>query len=169
MQIPGGLGVFPRRYEGHPQTAGGLQSDQQMPGESEILSAYQLAVRPCEACGGCAGGRECVIRDGMERVWEGLVRADCVVVASPLHFSSLSAPLVAVISRWQRVWEARRAGGAGDGRRRFGVIVATGGAAYPGMFESARRVAAAGFVTLGVEYMGMLSVSATGFPDWSPN
>ncbi len=133
----------------------------------ETLSAYALAVRPCTACGGCAGGAPCVVRDGMDRVWEALSRANIVVVASPLHFSSLTAPMVAVISRWQPAWEARRAGAAGgreEGGRRRGVLVATGGGAYPNMFESARRVAAAGFATLGIAFRGVLSAGGLDAP-----
>ncbi len=130
-----------------------------LPGAHEELSAYDLAVAPCAACGGCSGGAPCVIRDAMGTVWEKLARAECVVIASPLHFSSLTAPMVALISRWQCAWEARRAGSAPCGEGKLGLVVATGGGAYPDMFECARRVAFAGFVTLGIEACGMLAAS----------
>lgn len=131
-----------------------------MPGEREVVSAYDAAVAACTACGACAGGGPCVIGDAMPAIGEKIARADIVAVASPLHFTSLTAPLVALISRWQSYWEARRAGGDPlGGKRRLGVVIATGGSDYPAMFECARRVAAAGFVTLGIEYCGMLCVS----------
>lgn len=128
----------------------------------EILSAYDLAVAPCTACGGCVGTGVCVVDDGMRLVWEALGRADCLVIASPLHFTSLTAPLVAIISRWQSFWQLRRAVGSPSpvpSVPRCGVVVATGGAEYKDMFECARRVAYAGFVTLGVEPCGVLAVS----------
>ena len=138
-----------------------------LPGDCETLSAYDSAVSPCTACGRCAVDGCCVIDDSMPRVWEKIALADCIVIASPLHFTSLTAPLVALISRWQSFWELRRLGGRGPlgDKRRFGVVVATGGSDYPNMFECARRVSLAGFATLGVEFCGMLSASGLDMPD----
>jgi multimeric flavodoxin WrbA len=133
-----------------------------LPGEHAILSAYELSVSPCTACGGCAGSGVCVIDDSMRTVWEKLAWADCVAVASPLHFTSLPAPMVAIISRWQSHWHLRRLGIVPNplsGRRRCGVLLATAGSRYPNMFDCARRVLLAGFNTLGIEMCGVVSVS----------
>lgn len=139
----------------------------QLPGEHAVLSAYDLAVAPCAACGGCAESGVCVMDAGdgpspgspMSLVWEKILWADCIVIASPLHFTGLTAPMVSIISRWQCRWNFRRPpGNERDHRRRFGAVVATGGGDYPDMFECARRVAFAGFVTLGVEMCGILAV-----------
>ncbi len=127
-----------------------------LPGGCEALSAYDLSVAPCAACGGCAESGLCVLDDAMSAVWEGIARADLIVIASPLHFTSLTAPMVSIISRWQSCWHSRRP--PGD-RRRLGAVVATGGSRYPGMFDCARRVALAGFTTIGVELCGILSAS----------
>lgn len=159
------LNGSPRR-DGNTMTLAGLFLDA-LGGEHEILHAYDLAVSPCTACGKCAQNGVCAFDsrpgDAMPRVREELLRADCVVVASPLHFTSLTAPLVALISRWQSYWPLRRPGARAPAplsdKKRAGVLVATGGAEYKDMFDCARRVTLAGFNTLGMEMLGVLSVS----------
>ncbi len=137
-----------------------------LPGAHEVLSAYDLAVAPCSACGACSGSGVCAIRDAMSVVWERIIRSDILVISSPLHFTSLTAPMVALISRWQSHWHFHSAGVPGPlgNRRRVGAVVSTGGADYPNMFECVRRVALAGFTTIGVEMCGLLSVSGTDAP-----
>jgi multimeric flavodoxin WrbA len=132
-----------------------------LPGAHEVLSAYELAVAPCTACGACASNGVCVIGDNMAYVWNKIAGADIIVIASPLHFTSLTAPMVALISRWESHWHFHRSGEPSPlgVRRRVGAVVSTGGSDYPNMFECARRVALAGFTTLGVEMCGVLSVS----------
>lgn len=129
-------------------------------GPCETVFAYGLGVEACRACGKCAGGG-CALADGMDRVWRGMAWADCIVLASPLHFSSLSGPLVSLIGRFQLSWQrfAQGGGGALAERKRFGVLLATAGADYANMFMPARSVAAAAFVSLGVEFVGMAGIA----------
>lgn len=130
-------------------------------GPCDMAGVYGLGVEACRACGGCAGGAGCVVADGMRAVWRGMDWADCIVLASPLHFSSLSGPLVSLIGRFQAAWTRFAAGGGAAlaDRKRFGVLLATGGAEYANMFAPARSVAAAAFVSLGVEFVGMAGIA----------
>lgn len=130
-----------------------------LPGETVSLFLYGMSLSPCLGCGGCRSTQSCVLDadDDMGTVVEKLRWSDVVLLASPLHFTSLSGPLVCCIGRLQRFWNS---GGPG-GKPRRGGLVATGGALYREMFEPARRVAAAAFVTLGVEWRGMATAGDT--------
>jgi hypothetical protein len=93
-----------------------------------------------------------------------VARSNVMLVASPLHFSSLSAPVIAFYSRLQPYWRHGRAIGpaarpaAGPAR---GVLVVTAGSRYDGMFRPARSVTAAMFNTLGIRFVGMATADDT--------
>ena len=132
-------------------------------GGGDVIRLYQAPPRPCRACGGCVSGLPCLLDDALDGFRERLERADFLLVASPLHFSSLSAPLIAFFSRLQPFWQASRRGAPiiPPGRRRLAALAAAGGSDYPSMFEPARKVAAAAFVTLGIPFAGMATASGT--------
>ena len=133
-------------------------------GHCRIVHLFGERLEPCRACLACRGGGACPIDDAMPAILDKLAGADFVVMASPLHFTSLTAPLVAFISRLQPFWHARNRGGAVDGRppgRQSGALVVTGGANYPNMFRPARSVALAAFKSLDIPFAGMLAVPDT--------
>ncbi len=135
-----------------------------LPGEAEFAHLYDLHIRPCRGCLRCRAGGACQQGPGDDflGVIAKLIRADALVFASPLHFTSLTAPLVAFISRLQAYWPGFRAdpGGMPPARRR-GALLLCGGGNYPRMFEPARAVAAAAFKTLRIEFTGMVTASGT--------
>jgi multimeric flavodoxin WrbA len=91
-----------------------------------------------------------------------LIAADFLIAASPIHFSSLSAPLIAFFSRLQPFWPARRRGEAPLPRRpRQAALAVTGGSDYDGMFDPAHSVAAAAFTVLGIPFAGMAAAGGT--------
>ena len=65
----------------------------------ESVRCVDLAVRPCIACGPDATAGYCIFHDDMDRVYAALERAHAIVVASPIYFDTVSAPLKAVIDR----------------------------------------------------------------------
>ncbi len=68
-------------------------------GEVELHRCYDLAVRPCMACGPDATPGYCVFHDGMDAVYAALERSHAVVVGSPVHFDTVSGPLKLVMDR----------------------------------------------------------------------
>lgn len=134
-----------------------------LPGHSVRLDLYDFRVWPCLGCIACENGNECFMDDEMGRILHMLENTDCVLMASPLHFLSLSAPLVAFISRLQQLWMYRRAMGKSvfPPRRRVGALLLTGGGRYKGMFEPARAVAGAAFRALDMPMLGVVSVADT--------
>lgn len=65
------------------------------------FDAYRMAVSPCVGCGLCSETGACVQRDGMDSLTAALEAADLIVVAYPIYFNSIPAPLKAVIDRMQ--------------------------------------------------------------------
>lgn len=70
------------------------------------LDLYQLNVRPCVACGACAKKEGCAFDDfdGIDRE---IRESDLLVVASPVHHCTFPSPMLAVLGRTQRYFEAR--------------------------------------------------------------
>ncbi len=138
-------------------------------GEAEYVHLYDLRIDPCRDCGPCRAGGACPLSavDDFPGVMARLERADLLVFASPLHFTSLTAPLVAFISRLQAFWPGPPTDGpetlvppAPQSPRR-GVLLLSGGSEYPRMFEPARAVAAAAFKTLRLAFAGMVAAADT--------
>ena len=68
-------------------------------GEAEHVRAYDLAIKPCVACGPDATPGFCIFHDDMDRVYARLERAHAVVVGSPIYFDTVSGPLKLLIDR----------------------------------------------------------------------
>ena len=67
---------------------------------TDVFRCIELNVRPCIACGPDATKDYCIYHDDdMDRVYAALEAAHAIVVASPVYFDGVSAPLKAVIDR----------------------------------------------------------------------
>lgn len=133
------------------------------PADRTTVNLYHENISPCLACMACANGDACPIPDAMPKLTSMLAEADLVLVASPLHFTSLTAPVIAFFSRLQPFWQAAKLGRTPilPQRKRAAALVVTGGGDYPNMFRPARSVAAAAFNSLGLEFVGMASARGT--------
>lgn len=68
-------------------------------GEVDVFRCYDLAVKPCVACGPDATPGFCIFHDAMDPVYAALEAAHAVAVGSPVHFDTVSGPLKLVIDR----------------------------------------------------------------------
>jgi multimeric flavodoxin WrbA len=82
-------------------------------GRFERVRCYDLAVRPCAACGPEPTTGYCVFHDSMDRVYALLHDAHAVAVGSPIYFDTVSAPLKLVIDRCNCVTPLVRIAGGG--------------------------------------------------------
>ena len=75
--------------------------------ESESIETQSITVRdkdisPCTHCNECVDTKgKCSIYDDMDEIYDALREADGIILASPIHFGSISAQLKAVIDRCQ--------------------------------------------------------------------
>ena len=75
-------------------------------GEIIELSAYRSNIAPCIDCRACWKKRGCVIKDDMRVIYDD--DFDNVVLVSPIYMSCLTPPLMAVASRFQSYYCAKR-------------------------------------------------------------
>lgn len=130
--------------------------------DSDTVHLYDERILPCRACGQCAEGNACQIDDAVPGLLRRMAAADLVLIVSPLHFTSLTAPVIALFSRLQPCWRAKREGRDPlPPRRRAGGLAVTAGSSYPNMFAPARSVAAAAFYSLSIPLAGMATAANT--------
>lgn len=68
------------------------------------LIACDLKITPCTGCNNCWKTGDCRFEDEMQDVYQLLLDADYLVVASPVYFSGVSAQLKTLIDRCQAIW-----------------------------------------------------------------
>jgi multimeric flavodoxin WrbA len=93
----------------------------------------------------------------MSLIYEALSTADRVVVASPLHFMSVTAQLKAAIDRCQCLWARKyqlKLPPIGPAKPRKGLFIAVGGRKGQSLFEPAKATVKALFAVLDIEYAG---------------
>lgn len=72
---------------------------EELDGEVVELSAFRADIAPCVDCRGCWETAQCVVRDDMDLLYaDGF---DSVVLATPVYFRTLPAPLLGLMSRFQ--------------------------------------------------------------------
>lgn len=71
---------------------------------TEKIVVDKLKIQPCKEYYGCLKDGNCVIRDDMDLMYQKLVEADVIIMASPMFFYGLTAQLKALIDRCQAIW-----------------------------------------------------------------
>ncbi|MGQ9676670.1 MAG: flavodoxin family protein [Chloroflexota bacterium] len=120
--------------------------------KTEKIVLSEVAMRPCQACGGCAKTGICIIGDQAQEIQRKLREADRLILASPLFFLGVSAQAKTIIDRCQALWVTRyilkqRHTLDSTGGRRRALFISVGGQRRPNMFEGALTTAKAFFAT----------------------
>jgi len=104
----------------------------------------KLDIRPCRHCDGCTRTQgRCVVQDEMQTLYEPLRTADCIVIASPTFFMSLTAQTKMMIDRCQPFWVMKyvaKAPVAQSEHPRKGLYLGVGGCDFKTLFDSARII-----------------------------
>lgn len=66
----------------------------------EIIDTTKLEVHPCIGCYQCRRNNECVFKDDMQALYDKVIKADLIVVASPIYYFGITAQLKLVIDRF---------------------------------------------------------------------
>ena len=70
--------------------------------ETTFITVRDRNISPCTHCNHCVETKgKCSIDDDMQEIYDALKEADGIILASPIHFGSISAQLKAVIDRCQ--------------------------------------------------------------------
>ncbi len=59
-------------------------------GTASKIALRDMDIAPCDGCMGCAPTGECIIRDDMQEVYQGILEADAIIWASPVYYWSMS-------------------------------------------------------------------------------
>jgi multimeric flavodoxin WrbA len=127
--------------------------------EVEEIRLRELKISPCMEIYHCFKEGTCPIKDDMLGLYDKLLEAEVVVLASPIFFYSVSAQAKAMIDRTQALW-ARRYVLNKDfpGGSRQGILLAVGATKGKLLFVGARLVAKYFFDAVNVSYAAEILV-----------
>jgi multimeric flavodoxin WrbA len=127
--------------------------------EVEEVILRDLKISPCLEIYHCFKDGTCPIKDDMREIYDKLLEADVVALASPVFFYGVSAQSKAMIDRTQALW-ARRYVLKKDapGGSRQGVLLAVGATRGKLLFVGVRLTAKYFFDAINVSYAAEILV-----------
>jgi len=128
--------------------------------ETKIINVYKQQINPCIECSMCETKGICSIQDEMSQdIYPLLRRADIVVLASPIFFYNVTAPLKALIDRTQSFWARKYRLNMEDPRRkhRKGFLLAIGATKGKNLFQGTIATAKYFFDAIGATSLGQLT------------
>lgn len=66
---------------------------------TQVFSASEFNIKPCQGCLGCAKGDGCVIKDDMQKIYAALKSAEALVLGAPIYMGQMSAQAKAFTDR----------------------------------------------------------------------
>lgn len=67
--------------------------------ETELITLAGKEIKPCDVCNACIEKGECIIQDDFSPVFDKMVEANGIILASPVYFGSCTALLKALMER----------------------------------------------------------------------
>ncbi len=100
-----------------------------LPGEIEIIRCYEKNVRPCVDCRYCWKHPACTQKDeDMAQIYKAIDGCDNIILAAPMYFYAVPAPMKCVIDRLQVYWGSHRRKDRDKISPKKGALILTGGA-----------------------------------------
>lgn len=91
------------------------------------INPYRMNISPCTACGQCEKGNLCPIEDDMQTVYTLIEQSDVIVVATPVYYNSVPAPLKALIDRTMCLYNRYFVAGPKGPLTKKGVLLCSSG------------------------------------------
>jgi multimeric flavodoxin WrbA len=127
--------------------------------EVEEILLREKKISPCMEIYHCFKDGTCPIKDDMLGLYDKLLAADVVVLASPIFFYNVSAQTKAMIDRTQALWSRRyHLNQDFPGGNRQGVLLAVGATKGRLLFVGTRLTAKYFFDALNVRYAAEILV-----------
>jgi len=131
-------------------------------GDLEAVRLCDLNIQPCTGCGGCDKTGRCVLEDDMIPLYDRILAANRVIVASPIYFYNITAQAKAFVDRTQALWSWKRLmEGRGEWQQdlaRKGYFVSVAATRGKKVFEGAVLTVKYAFDAMGLVYGGELLV-----------
>lgn len=134
-----------------------LEGAQAAGGAVEKVVLKTLNYSPCRGCNTCHRTGACIVGDDAIVLYERILAADCLAVASPIYTMGITAELKGFIDRQQYLWARKfilKTLYFSDDhiRRHKGIFISTAGLGWENVFDGAFPVITAIFNTTGFEY-----------------
>jgi len=130
--------------------------------EVKTIILNDLNFISCQHCDACLKKGKCKYQDDMQTIYREFEEADVIVLASPIQFTGVTAPMKAMIDRFQSRWVRKyvlKIPPLGDERERKGFFVSVGGRKVADLFEPALVMIKTIFRILNITYAGELLFS----------
>jgi multimeric flavodoxin WrbA len=129
--------------------------------EVETIVLQNLKFSTCVHCDSCLKEGKCRIQDDMQKIYDKLAEADVIVLASPVQFAGITAPLKAMIDRCQCLWARKyvlKIPPLSPVKKRKGFFLSVSGTRLKNMFEPSVTIAKTWFHVISVDYAGELLI-----------
>jgi len=130
--------------------------------ETQTIVLPNLKFSTCVHCDSCLKDGKCRIQDDMQKIYDKLAEADVIVMASPVQFAGITAPMKAMIDRCQCLWARKyvlKIPPLSPPKKRKGFFISVAGTRLKNMFSPSTAVIRTFFHVINVEYSGELLVS----------
>lgn len=122
---------------------------------TEKIRINDLKIAPCQECEKINNDGTCAVLDDFQEVFKKIMKADVVVLASPIFFGSLSAQTKSLIDRFQCYWyyknilkkDSRR-------QKRRGFFIAVEASEREDFFDNAKAIVKNFFAVIDAKYSG---------------
>lgn len=103
-------------------------------GEVRMVDCYRTDIAPCKDCKYCFHEKGCSVQDEMQSIYRDIEECDAVIIATPMHFGIMSAPMFTLFSRLQSYWSARHIRRETDRpKEKYGALLVTTGGNWVNM------------------------------------
>ncbi len=128
--------------------------------EVEKILISKLKITPCLEIYACLKDGNCSIKDDMRGLYDKLVEADHVILASPIFFYGITAQAKALVDRCQALWVRKHVlkTGLDDSRVRRGLFISVGATKGEKLFDGAVLTVKYFFDAIDVKYAGDLLI-----------
>jgi multimeric flavodoxin WrbA len=131
--------------------------------KTDKIILNDLNIRPCRECWQCADNSSCPQTDDMKIVYDKVGKADAIIIASPVYFTTVPAQLKLMIDRFNSVWSPRHRNKKirPPAMVKTGAFICVAGENKAEYFRNSRSVVKAFFGTAGIKYSKELFVGGT--------
>jgi multimeric flavodoxin WrbA len=136
-----------------------LKGAESLGADIERIVVYKQDIKPCLEDYGCAIMGICTIRDDMDEIYEKLLEADRIIVASPMFFYSVPSQLKALIDRCQAIWARKYLLKQNLGeKQRKGAFIGVGATKGKNLFDGSKLTMKYFYDAINVEYVDNLCI-----------
>ena len=123
--------------------------------DTRTMNAARLKISPCIGCGNCETKGVCIFEDDFTHVFlPAVIKADIIVISSPVYFYAFPAALKALIDRIQVLWSRKYRLKTDEfkDRKRRGVLLAAGATHGKDLFDGLKLTARYFFDAADIKY-----------------